>query len=227
MSPVGVLLAAGPGTRLGMPGALMVGTDGVPWVVSAVEVMRAAGCDPIGVVVGASADEAVALLADSDVTIIPNPDWAIGLSSSVRAGLTWAAESDAVRRARPHGQPSAGRSFRSTPRHRRSPGHPPGPRLLQRPRRLPGPHRTVPLGTRGRRCQRRPLHGALPETSSLPADPLRRSFRLSEEVFGVDDGVGVALFGEEALAVGGELGVDGVARDDRVEPGGPAVTLRA
>ncbi len=73
----------------------MVGTDGVPWVVGAVEVMRAAGCDPIGVVVGASADEVVALLADSDVTIIPNPDWAIGLSSSVRAGLTWAAESDA------------------------------------------------------------------------------------------------------------------------------------
>jgi molybdenum cofactor cytidylyltransferase/nicotine blue oxidoreductase len=73
----------------------MVGEDGVPWVVSAVEVMRAAGCDPIGVVVGASADEVVALLAHSDVTIVPSPNWSDGLSASVRAGLAWAAESDA------------------------------------------------------------------------------------------------------------------------------------
>ena len=37
------------------------------------------------------------------------------------------------------------------------------------------------------------------------------------EVVGVDDPVGVALLGQEALAVGGEVRVDGVAGDDRVE----------
>lgn len=90
MNPLGVLLAAGPGTRLGQPGALMRGADGVPWVVRTVEVMRAAGCDPIGVVVGASSEEVVALL--TDVVIVPNSTWPDGLSTSLRAGLTWALE---------------------------------------------------------------------------------------------------------------------------------------
>ncbi|MDX6261861.1 MAG: hypothetical protein QOH84_3549 [Kribbellaceae bacterium] len=86
---LGVLLAAGPGTRLGMPGALMRHPDGVPWVTRSVAVMREAGCAPIAVVVGAAADEVTALLADSDVTIV-HSDWQVGLSASVRAGLTWA-----------------------------------------------------------------------------------------------------------------------------------------
>jgi hypothetical protein len=38
-----------------------------------------------------------------------------------------------------------------------------------------------------------------------------------EEVGRVDDGVGVALFGEEALPVGGVVGVAGVAGHDRVD----------
>src|SRR5260370_1073279 len=56
-----------------------------------------------------------------------------------------------------------------------------------------------------------------------------------EDVVGVDDAVGVALLGQEALAVGGVVLVEGVAGDDRVEagtgPGGlgaehPAQALR-
>ena len=47
------------------------------------------------------------------------------------------------------------------------------------------------------------------------------------EVLGVDDGVGVALLGQEALAVGGVLLVGGVAGDDRVEVGLAAVLLGA
>ena len=47
------------------------------------------------------------------------------------------------------------------------------------------------------------------------------------EVLGVDDPVGVALLGEEALPVLGELGVDGVAGDDRVEVRGLALGLGA
>ena len=47
------------------------------------------------------------------------------------------------------------------------------------------------------------------------------------EVLGVDDGVGVALLGQEALPVGGVLLVGGVAGDDRVEVGLAAVLLGA
>ena len=50
---------------------------------------------------------------------------------------------------------------------------------------------------------------------------------LLSEVLGVDDGVGVALLGQEALPVGGVLLVGGVAGDDRVEVGLAAVLLGA
>ncbi|ONI71461.1 hypothetical protein BWI15_14860 [Kribbella sp. ALI-6-A] len=93
---VGVLLAAGAGTRLGMPGGLMRAADGTPWVVSTVAVLRAAGCGPIGVVVGAAAPDVVALLAGEDVTIVPSPDWSDGLSRSVRAGFAWAEQTVAA-----------------------------------------------------------------------------------------------------------------------------------
>src|SRR5215203_474845 len=39
-----------------------------------------------------------------------------------------------------------------------------------------------------------------------------------EGVLGVENAVGVALLGEEALAVSSEVSVDGVPGDDRVEP---------
>lgn len=73
----------------------MRAADGTPWVVSAVGVLRAAGCGPIGVVVGAAAPEVVALLADEDVTIVPSPSWSDGLSHSVRAAFAWAEETNA------------------------------------------------------------------------------------------------------------------------------------
>lgn len=101
MNPLGILLAAGPGTRLGMPGALMRHPDGVPWVVRSVDTMRSAGCNPIAVVLGASAAEATALLADSDVTTVVS-DWQVGLSASLRAGLTWALSQEDADRALVH-----------------------------------------------------------------------------------------------------------------------------
>ncbi|GAA1551643.1 NTP transferase domain-containing protein [Kribbella lupini] len=93
---MGVLLAAGAGTRLGMPGGLMRAADGTPWVVTTVATLRAAGCGPIGVVVGAAAPDVVALLAGEDVTVVPSPDWSDGLSQSVKAGFAWAEQTDAA-----------------------------------------------------------------------------------------------------------------------------------
>lgn len=87
------MLAAGAGRRFGGPKALAV-TDGVPWVVSTLDRMRAAGCDPLLVVTGAAADRVAALLP-ADVLPVPNPAWESGMASSLRAGLTAAAAAGA------------------------------------------------------------------------------------------------------------------------------------
>lgn len=83
--PAGLLLAAGAGRRMGGPKAL-VRLDGEPLVLRAVEVLRAAGCTPLVVVVGAAADE-VRLLLPADVTAVEAVDWAEGMGASLRAGL--------------------------------------------------------------------------------------------------------------------------------------------
>jgi CTP:molybdopterin cytidylyltransferase MocA len=83
----GVLLAAGSGTRMGRPKALVEGVDGTPWVVSASRVLRDGGCDPVVVVIGAEADAVRALLAGEEVVVVEPPDWADGMGASLRAGL--------------------------------------------------------------------------------------------------------------------------------------------
>ncbi|RXZ66860.1 nucleotidyltransferase family protein [Agromyces albus] len=96
-SLLGVLLAAGAGTRMGRPKALIRDATGVPWVVEGFRMLRAAGCDRVVIVLGAEADAARALVpADADVAIAA--DWALGLSASLRAGLEFAAgtHTDAV-----------------------------------------------------------------------------------------------------------------------------------
>ncbi|TFV58636.1 nucleotidyltransferase family protein [Mycobacterium sp. PS03-16] len=76
----GVLLAAGAGTRFGMPKVLAA--DGA-WLRTAVGALAGGGCDDVVVVLGAAVVEvpppARAVVAD---------DWADGLSASVRAGIT-------------------------------------------------------------------------------------------------------------------------------------------
>ncbi|UFS61034.1 nucleotidyltransferase family protein [Subtercola endophyticus] len=88
----GLLLAAGGGSRMGMPKALVRGGDGVPWVVRSVRLLMAAGCSPVVVVVGARASEVEALLAlefgpRSAVVVAHAEEWASGMAASLRAGL--------------------------------------------------------------------------------------------------------------------------------------------
>ncbi|GEL22586.1 hypothetical protein PSU4_15400 [Pseudonocardia sulfidoxydans NBRC 16205] len=83
--PAGLLLAAGAGRRMGGPKAL-VQLDGRPLVLRAVDVLRAAGCAPVVVVVGAAADE-VRTLLPADVTAVEAVGWADGMGASLRAGL--------------------------------------------------------------------------------------------------------------------------------------------
>lgn len=82
----GVVLAAGAGSRLGQPKAL-VRLGGELLLDRAVRTLRAAGCDPVVVVLGASAPEALASADDTAFEPVINPDWSTGMGSSLRAGL--------------------------------------------------------------------------------------------------------------------------------------------
>ncbi|MQW74618.1 NTP transferase domain-containing protein [Nocardioides sp. dk4132] len=83
----GLLLAAGAGRRMGMPKALVRHPDGEPWVVRAVDLLRAGGCAEVTVVLGAGAAEARELLAGTAAEVVVAPDWADGMAASLRAGL--------------------------------------------------------------------------------------------------------------------------------------------
>ncbi|CAN5715711.1 nucleotidyltransferase family protein [soil metagenome] len=80
-SVAGLLLAAGAGTRLGRPKAL-VELDGQRLVDRGVQLLRAGGCDPVIVVLGAAAT------AVPDAEVVHNPDWHSGMGSSLRVGLS-------------------------------------------------------------------------------------------------------------------------------------------
>jgi len=90
----GIVLAAGAGSRLGHPKALMRTADGEPWVARAAGLLHTAGCDHVIVVLGAAAVEATALVpAGTDTLIVQN--WADGMGESLRQGLS-AARGDAA-----------------------------------------------------------------------------------------------------------------------------------
>lgn len=87
---VGLVLAAGAGTRFGTPKAL-VETEGEHLLTRALRTLTDGGCDPVRVVLGARADTARELLPDDTVAVVAS-DWASGMGASLRAGLTALAE---------------------------------------------------------------------------------------------------------------------------------------
>ncbi|MFC6318934.1 NTP transferase domain-containing protein, partial [Nocardioides sp. GCM10027113] len=94
MSVHGLLLAAGAGTRMGGPKALVHDTDG-SWLRRAAAVLRDGGCDDVTVVLGAGAGRARDLLADEQAGVVVAEDWAEGMGASLRAGLAALAGGDA------------------------------------------------------------------------------------------------------------------------------------
>jgi CTP:molybdopterin cytidylyltransferase MocA len=83
---VGILLAAGAGSRMGQPKALLTDADGVPWLRRAADDLRDAGLSHILVVVGAARDEARSLVPDFAVAVDAE-DWSEGMGASLQAGL--------------------------------------------------------------------------------------------------------------------------------------------
>lgn len=86
MSAVGLLLAAGAGSRMGRPKALVRDPDGTSWLARSVAVLREAGCAEVVVVLGAQAEEARGLVP-SGVRVVVADDWADGMAASLRRGL--------------------------------------------------------------------------------------------------------------------------------------------
>lgn len=89
MTVAGLVLAAGSGSRLGTPKAL-VEIAGERLVDRAVRTLREGGCDPITVVLGA------AIVDVPGAKTVENPDWAGGMGSSFRLGLASQGDADAV-----------------------------------------------------------------------------------------------------------------------------------
>jgi CTP:molybdopterin cytidylyltransferase MocA len=83
----GLLLAAGAGTRMGLPKALMQDDDGTWWLRRAVTALRDGGCSNVVVVLGAKADDAREILDGIDVGVVVALGWEIGLAASLRTGL--------------------------------------------------------------------------------------------------------------------------------------------
>lgn len=79
-SVAGLVLAAGEGRRFGGPKAPAV-IDGERLVDRAVRVLRAGGCEPVYVVLGAWVGDVPGAVT------VTNPDWAEGMGSSLRVGL--------------------------------------------------------------------------------------------------------------------------------------------
>lgn len=82
----GLVLAAGAGSRMGTPKALVTGDDGTAWLARAVEVLRGGGCSEVHVVLGARADDARGLVPEGARVVVAE-DWAEGMGASLRAGL--------------------------------------------------------------------------------------------------------------------------------------------
>ncbi|AWB21147.1 nucleotidyltransferase family protein [Methylobacterium currus] len=86
--PVGtVLLAAGRGTRFGASPKLLSLLDGKPLVRHAAQAAVAADLGPVVAVLGHAGAEVRAALAGLPLTLVDNPDYAAGLSTSLRTGL--------------------------------------------------------------------------------------------------------------------------------------------
>jgi molybdenum cofactor cytidylyltransferase len=93
MRTAALVLAAGGGSRFADGHKLLAPFRGRALVTWAVEAAEAAGLDHTIVVVG---ENPLTDVLPGTVTVIPNPDWAAGIATSLQTGLYAAADYDAV-----------------------------------------------------------------------------------------------------------------------------------
>ncbi len=82
-----IVLAAGRSSRMAPANKLLAEVDGAPMVARAVDAALASQAAPVVVVVGNDAARVRASLAGRPITVVENPAFAEGLSTSLRAGI--------------------------------------------------------------------------------------------------------------------------------------------
>jgi molybdenum cofactor cytidylyltransferase len=82
-----IVLAAGRSTRMGAANKLTADVGGKPMARRVVEAASASAASPVLVVTGHQAADVRAALAGLTVAFVDNPDYAVGLSSSLKAGI--------------------------------------------------------------------------------------------------------------------------------------------
>jgi molybdenum cofactor cytidylyltransferase len=82
-----IVLAAGRSTRMGGPNKLLAEINGKPLVRIAAETALASRAAPVIVVTGHERERVERALAGLDVRLVHNPDFAQGLSTSLKAGI--------------------------------------------------------------------------------------------------------------------------------------------
>ena len=82
-----LILAAGKSSRMQGPNKLLMDVGGKPMVAHIVDAALESSAGPVIVVTGNAETEIRAALADRPVTFVYNTDYALGLSTSLRAGL--------------------------------------------------------------------------------------------------------------------------------------------
>jgi molybdenum cofactor cytidylyltransferase len=86
-SVAAIVLAAGRSTRMGPANKLLADIGGAPMVRCVVEAALASLARPVVAVTGHQGSGVAAVLSGLDVTLVANPDYATGLSSSLKAGV--------------------------------------------------------------------------------------------------------------------------------------------
>ncbi|MBD2337513.1 nucleotidyltransferase family protein [Calothrix sp. FACHB-156] len=81
-----MILAAGASTRMGTPKQLLL-YQGRSLVQYITEIAIASVCEPVVVVLGAYAEQIRPQINELPVTIVENLDWALGMGSSIQAGM--------------------------------------------------------------------------------------------------------------------------------------------
>jgi len=82
-----VILAAGQSRRMGRRNKLLIEVEGEPMLRRTVETALNAKTDPVVVVTGHQHEEVERTLAGLPVTVVHNPDYAEGLSASLKTGI--------------------------------------------------------------------------------------------------------------------------------------------
>ena len=86
MSIAAIILAAGASTRLGQPKQLVM-LDGERLLERAIRIARQAGCEPVVVVLGASAETILSECDLEEAAVVINADWEEGMAASIACGV--------------------------------------------------------------------------------------------------------------------------------------------